>query len=90
MFERIELLDCPISDIVEEPFAGTVDDPLEHPAPAEGNRHTLYPKSPILFQKMNTPALSVILPALNEEATIGECIRKIQRVFADRGRDHHR
>ena len=32
---------------------------------------------------MNTPALSVVLPALNEEATIGECIRKIQRVFAD-------
>ena len=29
------------------------------------------------------PALSVVLPALNEEATIGECIRKIQTVFAD-------
>jgi len=29
------------------------------------------------------PALSVVLPALNEEATIGECIRKIQKVFAD-------
>ena len=29
------------------------------------------------------PALSVVLPALNEEATIGECIRKIRKVFAD-------
>ena len=35
---------------------------------------------------MDTPAphLSVVLPALNEEETIGECIRKIQKVFADR------
>ncbi|WP_292364484.1 MULTISPECIES: glycosyltransferase family 2 protein [unclassified Methanoculleus] len=32
---------------------------------------------------MNTPALSVVLPALNEEATIGECIGKIRTVFAD-------
>ncbi len=32
---------------------------------------------------MNTPTLSVVLPALNEEATIGECIRKIQQVFAE-------
>jgi glycosyltransferase involved in cell wall biosynthesis len=29
------------------------------------------------------PALSVVLPALNEEATIGECIKKIRQVFAD-------
>ncbi|WOX56668.1 MULTISPECIES: glycosyltransferase family 2 protein [unclassified Methanoculleus] len=36
---------------------------------------------------MDTPALSVVLPALNEEATIGECIRKIRRVFADLGVD---
>lgn len=32
---------------------------------------------------MPAPVLSVVLPALNEEATIGECIRKIQQVFAD-------
>jgi glycosyltransferase involved in cell wall biosynthesis len=32
---------------------------------------------------MDTPALSVVLPALNEEATIGECIKKIRTVFAD-------
>ena len=32
-----------------------------------------------------TPHLSVVLPALNEEETVGECIARIQRVFADRG-----
>jgi len=32
---------------------------------------------------MDTPALSVVLPALNEEATIGECIEKIRKVFSD-------
>jgi len=32
---------------------------------------------------MKNPTLSVVLPALNEEATIGECIRKIQTVFAN-------
>ena len=36
---------------------------------------------------MNTPALSVVLPALNEEATIGKCITKIRTVFADLGID---
>ncbi len=29
--------------------------------------------------------LSVVLPALNEEKTIGGCIKKIQKVFSDRG-----
>ncbi len=36
-----------------------------------------------LRNPMDTPALSVVLPALNEEATIGECIGKIRTVFAD-------
>ncbi len=31
----------------------------------------------------NTVDVSVILPALNEEQTIGECITKIQKVFHD-------
>ncbi len=35
----------------------------------------------------HAPALSVVLPALNEERTIGECIQKIRRVFADLGID---
>ena len=33
----------------------------------------------------STPYLSVILPSLNEETTIGICIRKIQKVFGDLG-----
>jgi len=33
--------------------------------------------------KESVPEISVILPALDEEQTIGECIRKIQSVFRD-------
>ncbi|KUG20114.1 putative dolichol-p-glucose synthetase [hydrocarbon metagenome] len=32
-----------------------------------------------------TPDISVVLPALNEEETIGECIGRIRQVFADLG-----
>jgi len=31
------------------------------------------------------PLVSVILPALNEEATIGECISRIQQAFSQAG-----
>ncbi|MDG6256461.1 MAG: glycosyltransferase, partial [Methanomicrobiaceae archaeon] len=33
----------------------------------------------------SAPHLSVVLPALNEEETVGECIGRIRRVFAERG-----
>ncbi|MDI6876815.1 MAG: glycosyltransferase [Methanomicrobiales archaeon] len=35
----------------------------------------------------DSPEVSVVLPALNEEETIGECIGKIRRVFRDNGID---
>ncbi|MDD1719683.1 MAG: glycosyltransferase family 2 protein [Methanoregulaceae archaeon] len=34
---------------------------------------------------VSTPDVSVILPAMNEEQTIGTCISKIQKVFAEKG-----
>jgi glycosyltransferase involved in cell wall biosynthesis len=33
------------------------------------------------------PAISVVLPALDEELTIGNCIKKIQTVFLDNSID---
>jgi glycosyltransferase involved in cell wall biosynthesis len=33
----------------------------------------------------SAPNLSVVLPALNEEETVGECITRIRRVFSSRG-----
>ncbi len=55
------------------------------PLPRSKTIDTLYTAKARYYSEnpMDTPALSVVLPALNEEATIGECIKKIRNVFAD-------
>jgi len=42
----------------------------------------MYIDIPVYAMKKGIPDISVILPALNEEETIGECLSRIQKVFS--------